>query len=237
MSTHQFEVFPYSIANKRSENQDVLWYGIYETPISHEQGILALISDGMGGLDKGAVASQTVGNLFEDFFQNSRTLDDNTLVDLIQYAHEQVCSIGRAGATISLLRACKGKYFIAHLGDSRVYRIPTQGSSAVQLTADHSAVAEALQKGIELTPKLIQRYKGKITRGLGMPATPNVDTYQGEYNSGDCFLLCSDGFWHNFDYNDSVLPELSQSGIEEATARAVEAGETDNISVLLIKAQ
>ena len=144
--------------------------------------------------------------------------------------------LGRAGATVSLLRACKGKYFIAHLGDSRVYRIPAQGGRAIQLTADHSAIAEALQQGIRLTPELIQRYQGKVTRGLGMPEKPDVATYQGTYNPGDSFLLCSDGFWHNFDYNGNVLPELSQTGVEEATARAVEAGETDNISVLLIKA-
>lgn len=236
MSTLQFEVFPHSITNKRAENQDVLWYGIYETPVTLSQGILAIVSDGMGGLDKGAAASQTMGNLCEDFFQNSTTLDDDILVELIEYAHERVRDLGRAGATVSLLRACKSKYFIAHLGDSRVYRIPAQGGRAIQLTADHSAIAEALQQGIRLTPELIQRYQGKVTRGLGMPEKPDVATYQGTYNPGDSFLLCSDGFWHNFDYNGNVLPELSQTGIEEATARAVDAGETDNISVLLIKA-
>ena len=119
-------------------------------------GIFAIF-DGLGGLKKGDKASGICKSIFEHWWNNKikvlPSLNDteiiNSINDILYYCNNEISIYGEEnninlGSTASILLIVKGKYYIAHVGDSRIYKYK---KGLEQLTEDHSLVALKVKKG------------------------------------------------------------------------------------------
>ena len=131
----------------------------------------------------------------------------------------------------------EGNAFIAHVGDSRAYRI--REGRIEQLTEDHSLVNEKIRAGL-LTPEQAKTHKLKniITRSLGYMEEVDIDLQVCALRRGDRFLLCSDGLSglvEAAEMGEAVLdfgPQVAARGLVEL---ACERGGDDNITVIILR--
>ena len=229
--------------------------------LAPELGLVA-VADGMGGFQRGDVASQLACNVVrEHLIANRATLDSyrahatdgartavqELLVDALQRACDQVYRAavaitgegGRMGTTFDVVVVLGTTAFLAHVGDGRVYL--QRGQEVHQLTADHSLVQERLRDGT-LTPEEARkaRYKNVITRALGVFPSVRVDTLQFELDVGDRLLLCSDGLHRYLGLRE--LGAVMAGALEDDTVtclvdQANGRGGRDNITAVLCLAQ
>lgn len=237
---------------KRSHNEDNFYR-------SDELGIY-LVADGMGGHAAGEVASSaavdSVTEFVNKFAQDSsltwpfgfdtRLSDEgNALITGIQLANHTLCKMQQEnpelngmGTTLAALRITGNQALIAHVGDSRVYRL-RDGSLEI-LTSDHSWVNEQLQKNIITHEEArTHRYRNVITRALGNRTELEIDVRLETIEEGDCFLLCSDGLsgmMEDSEMQDLILesPDCVRTMSNQLVARANEAGGHDNITVVIV---
>lgn len=181
----------------RPENQDAL--ALSETPL----GFLAVVCDGMGGGPGGATASTLaaktiVATLKECTPLMPRQQALKLAVDHAQTALENAMRSNPAlqgmGSTLVALLLSKESALIAHLGDSRCYRL-SRGRMAFR-TKDHSLVGELVQYG-SMTEEQARRSPtaNVITRGLGATSNHVAQIDEVPYRQGDRFVLCTDGVW------------------------------------------
>lgn len=228
------------VGRVRRNNEDALAFDA-------RRGI-AVLADGMGGLDAGEVASRiAVERIMELLGEGlvERSVDPQLLITrAVQAANLDVCTHGREkqvdmGTTVvAWLLTAEGQCFIAHVGDSRAYRM-RQGALK-RLTSDHSMVQQMIDDGIlGEAEALTAPNRNVITRALGLDVQVKVDVRSWVHMPGDLYLLCSDGL------TDLIPePEINQlldersgdlpAAARELVGRANEAGGHDNISVLLI---
>ena len=216
---------------KRKENQDNFWSAIFEVD-GVETGVLC-ICDGMGGLNNGKLASKIVVEAVRDHLLDNFDLD--SLTQVISNANSKILGIGgtdkqtRMGTTCSVVVCTGGRYYIYHVGDTRVYRI--NKGVFKKLTSDHSAIEKYGVKKHE-NFELWNKYKSMLTRCIGVKETVRVDTFEGTYDKGDIFFACSDGVWHYFDDNPMDLElVINLRGLFDACIRC---GETDNLTASLL---
>jgi protein phosphatase len=144
------------------------------------------------------------------------------------------------GTTLTALYIGADAISIAHVGDSRAYRI--RDGELERLTEDHSLVDELIREG-RLTPEEAVEHpqRSVITRALGPESAVDVDTLSVEARSGDVYLLCSDGLTTMVGEEEleAVLAgdgRLRDVG-EALIAAANEAGGRDNITVVLVRVE
>jgi protein phosphatase len=128
---------------------------------------------------------------------------------------------------------------VAHVGDSRLYRL--RGRELLQLTRDHSLLQEQIDAGI-IPPEQARVAKNKnlLTRALGVDPVVEAEIREHDAQSGDVFLLCSDGLTDMLDDNRIAATILEQGGDpDRCAARLVEltndAGGRDNVTVVLVR--
>ncbi|HEC12193.1 MAG TPA: Stp1/IreP family PP2C-type Ser/Thr phosphatase [Acidiferrobacteraceae bacterium] len=231
-----------------------------EDSIATEPSIgLAVLADGMGGHQAGEVASQIAVeavtekiNRYIDAREADSKEDENSdshiekLVQAVEDANTQILRIAEErpecrgmGATIVAAFFKDDRFSVAHLGDSRMYRL--RGDSLKQITDDHSLVQELVRQGM-LTPEEAQGSLNKnlITRALGIEDHVTPDINQGKIEEGDLYLLCSDGLTDVV--NDEQIRQTLHNAngeLEESASTLVnmanEAGGPDNISVILVR--
>jgi protein phosphatase len=170
---------------------------------------LYVVADGMGGHAAGEVASlmavQTVHDAFLEAGADStqpsgREYDPSRrLVWAVEQANQRIYSAGLEnpdlagmGTTVAAVWIHHDAAYVAHVGDSRVYRL--RGGTLDQVTVDHSLVNDYLSRGI-MTPDEAAAHPMKhvLIRALGTSPTVSVDVRRMALESGDLFLLCSDG--------------------------------------------
>ena len=237
------------IGRRRKENEDSFL-------LAPELGLVA-VADGMGGFERGDVASQLACEVLKESITGHRAVLDayrnapnpesrEAVLDLLQEAVQQACqqvhdaaaamaSGGRMGTTIDALIIIGNTAFIAHVGDGRIYLF--RGREIHQLTEDHTLVAEQLKEGV-ITPEQARHATNRsvITRALGAFAKVLVDTLHFELDVDDRLLLCSDGL-HRYIGPRELSFGLIE-GINENTATAMVAdansrGGRDNITVVV----
>ncbi len=222
---------------------------------------LFLVADGMGGHSTGHVASALASSSMQSFFDATETgplpfvLPEDVnllhgaarLVQGVRKANRDVFEVSSTrkenrgmGSTIVAIHFDGSDLHVAHVGDSRCYRI--RGENIEQITRDHSLINDALQLKPDLTQEELARLpKNVITRALGMKDAVKVDIQSVPVEPEDIFLLCSDGLTGMIN-NEQILEVFSlTSDLDEACelliAMANEAGGTDNISALLVRAE
>lgn len=166
---------------------------------------LLVVADGMGGHRGGAVASREALATIASIFTENSTLDPardpaSLLVRAIERANERVFSLARQdpelagmGTTVvAFLLDAEGRGAVAHVGDSRAYRL--RGGRLEALTSDHSVVAEMLQRGVLTAEEAaFHPRRNEILRSVGVLPDVEVELAAVEVAPGDWFLLCSDG--------------------------------------------
>jgi serine/threonine protein phosphatase PrpC len=203
------------------------------------------VADGMGGAQAGEVASRTAVELFSADLDDDLPSAEQRLARRVREANQRIYALSRAdsqragmGTTLTAVHVSGGEIAVAHVGDSRAYRL--RGGILVMLTEDHSLVAELVRQG-KLTEREADEHPQRsiITRALGPEPEVEVDTLTHRGQDGDVYLLCSDGLTSML--GQSKLREIlcSATSLEQAAreliAGANAAGGRDNITVVLFR--
>lgn len=240
------------VGRTRAHNEDAI--------LVDSQRRLVVLADGMGGYQAGEVASKLAVDVVREESADL-TLSDTDLgrVDpdtgiavamrqlrsAIEKANNRICSVARGkeelngmGTTIVAARFYDGRVGIAHVGDSRCYRL--RDGALEQLTRDHSYVQDQLEKGI-ITEEAARTspQKNLITRALGIDAIAEADVQEFRTRTGDVYLLCSDGL-SDLVADTAIEKTLLDAGLpsehtERLIASANANGGRDNISVIVVK--
>jgi serine/threonine protein phosphatase PrpC len=218
---------------------------------------LFIVADGMGGHACGEVASemavQTVNDHIhahigdgeqireEDYFQ----FITNLLKESISQAHRAIYDYSQKlpgretmGTTLSFLLFRKNKAYLAHIGDSRIYRL--RAGQMEKLTKDYTEAQELADIGvISEADAENHRLSHVLTRVLGVPDRGEADTQVLNLVDGDRFLITSDGLFRVLDMPavQAVLEmNLSVKGkCSSLLAQALEKGAPDNVSVIVVE--
>ena len=143
------------------------------------------------------------------------------------------------GTTVVALAFYDDRMSIAHVGDSRMYRM--RGGELQQVTSDHSLLQELIDRGF-YTPEEAKKSLNKnlVTRAMGIEMAVKPDLQEDVVQPGDLYLMCSDGLTDlvEDDVIHETLLEYSEN-LEDAARYLVEkanaAGGVDNISVILVR--
>jgi len=224
------------VGRQRNANEDALF----------EAGGTSLfaVADGMGGARAGEVAAKTAVDEIAGL-KGSEAIGERDLASVVEQANRRIHelsvgdeSLAGMGTTMTTLAVGDSEIAIAHVGDSRAYRL--RDGELEKLTHDHSLVDEMVRAG-RLTPEEAEVHPQRsiITRALGPEPEVEVERMTYPARSGDVYLICSDGL-------TTMVPEdgigailrarssLRQAG-EELVRAANEAGGRDNITVVLFR--
>ncbi|QDI92994.1 Stp1/IreP family PP2C-type Ser/Thr phosphatase [Salicibibacter halophilus] len=235
-------VFRTDVGNVRSHNEDAggLFYG--------EDMTLAVVADGMGGHRAGDVASEMVVEALRESWQNHPPQND---IDAIKdWLEKEIKRANRAvfskssdevafkgmGTTVIASVLYNDMMVVAHVGDSRAYRL--QSRTIEQVTSDHSLVNELVKKG-QLSRDEAENHprSNVLIRAIGTEEEIEVDVGAHDFSPHSVLLLCSDGLSDKLGEMDveakligvDSMAEAADALIQEALAR----GGEDNISVIL----
>lgn len=243
------------IGVKRQVNQDSVL--VKKMPTPQGPAALAVVCDGMGGLQYGEIASMSIISAFSQWADlvfsglAGGKIEDNVIrsqwIDLLRLEHERIGAFadtngGHTGSTVVALLVTQSRYYGLSIGDSRLYRLD-EGISL--LTQDHTLVAEEVRKG-NMTAQQAQSapMRSVLTRCVGVGSVPQPDLFFGTPKGGEIFLLCSDGFYGYSspeEWYAALLPngpppetEVVLHGIRQIIEANKLRGETDNLSAAAI---
>ena len=233
------------VGAKRSDNQD-------EAVMSPDMGFFG-VSDGMGGLEMGGLASSYVKEALPALVKKGISVFSGlsakqvakTLEEYVQLMSDQLFSQGntysyfRFGATFVGVLLFENKALFVNLGDSRAYLLPKYKRQEVQITEDMN-IAALLVKNGEMTKEQAAKSSAssRLTSFVGMPAPATPDSFIVDVKPGDRILLCSDGLYGMVpEYEMVRLMRSSRSPAkvcERLIASANRHGGRDNISAVYI---
>jgi protein phosphatase len=237
----------------RKENEDFLH-------IDNSNQVFA-VCDGMGGHQAGEVASMTASEMMKIAFSQFRDelLKDDALslekslpssgdilIKSIRLANRAIyqkalmdTEMHGMGTTVVALALEKDMLSIAHVGDSRAYRIDEK--NLTPLTTDHSWVAE-IQKRQNLSEEEASSMVGKniITRALGVREQVEVDYRMIKVKTGEKYLLCSDGlcgFADDEDIFNCLKPTVDNNDkiVNNLISMANDRGGSDNVTIIVLE--
>jgi protein phosphatase len=217
----------------REQNEDT--FGYRET--------LFVIADGMGGHQAGEVASaiavETVlaTEIGADPVMDLQKAVLNANEAILEEMAKNVDFSGM-GTTVAILLLNNDKAFVSHVGDSRIYQLI--GENLLQLTDDHSFVAELIKNGtITEEEAKIHPQRNVLTRALGTQGHLEFEVNSFSIHPGDKFLLCSDGLTSIVDEKNikEILMSKKEPQIiaDQLVEKANNNGGTDNITVIVIE--
>ncbi|MGB8644409.1 MAG: protein phosphatase 2C domain-containing protein [Anaerolineae bacterium] len=226
----------------RQDNQDAI--RLPDREHAGERGWLYAIADGMGGYANGRMASTlALEKLYAAFYEEPGRPVPQALrrgiesANLDIYKAAQQMGAGRMGTTVTAACLVGSTLHLAHVGDSRAYRIH-QGHAAC-LTNDHTTVGDLVRMKV-ISPDKIRTHaqRSVLTKavGLGLFVQPDVTTHT--IDEGDDLVLCSDGVWSVIEDDEFAAlasrtrsaHELSRALIDLALARETD----DNVSAIAI---
>jgi len=212
------------------------------SPEAYDRGVLLIVADGVGGARAGEEASRLAVEVTRRTFAEQWSPDVRyTLESAVAQANAAVYSRGREeaysgmGTTIVCAVLYRGRLYVAHVGDSRLYRL--RGDRLEQLTVDHSWVQDQVNRGV-LTEEQARNHPKRhvVSRSLGARATVEVEIGQFDLRDGDAILLCSDGLYEMVD-DRTIAGVMAQHSPSQACTRLIAlangAGGTDNITAVL----
>lgn len=230
----------------RSENQDA--FGKFPTESidsTAPKGQMFIVADGMGGHRGGREASAlAVDTIQQTYFSDPSDSIEESLRRGFQKANEVIYRHGRSnpllaamGTTCSTLVVHEHRAFVAHVGDSRIYRITRQ--NVKQLTKDHSQVAEMVRRR-ELSKEQAKKHPQRsiLYRALGVGPEVEVDIIPNlALRADEFYLLCSDGLYNNVEDQEMQKLVLSNPPAEACKAMvdlSNDRGGQDNITVQVV---
>lgn len=233
------------IGKARENNEDKYEFFIpTEEPALAARGSVFVVCDGMGGHEAGQIASELACKTFLYQYYHGSGSPETAARQAVLEANSQIYRMGQTipsrsgmGTTLTALILCQDKAVIAHVGDSRCYRL--LDGAFEMLTEDHTIVHEWVKQGtITEEQAKTHPYRNALHQALGVQASvePRIETY--ELTGAETFLLCSDGV--NEHIEDTELAQtLTEYGPSEAAwkliDRALANGGSDNATVLIAR--
>lgn len=194
-------------------NED--FYGVALPPEAYERGALLAIADGISATgDARSAAEMTVRSMLADFYATPADWSASRALDrLLESANDWLASENRRRpanggvvAALSVLVLHPTRYCIAHVGDTRVYRI--RGGVLEQITQDHT------------WPRRDMRHV--LKRAVGLDSHLVADFEEGDVQEGDTFVMLTDGVWDVLD-GDMLRSALLESHDAQAAAERLVA--------------
>jgi protein phosphatase len=222
---------------------------------------LYLVADGMGGHAAGEIASRIAVDSISEFILHTKEDDGtwphaydehlkrstNRLMAALKLANARVLEAMKKdarlrgmGTTVVACLADEDTMSVAHVGDSRAYLV--RAGALSRLTNDHSWVFEQVQAGM-LTPEEAEKHplRNVITRALGGALQVTPDAHEVTSQSGDVYLLCSDGLTGMVPEGEILRVVKDNTEDLEKACRVLidtanERGGLDNVTAILVKA-
>jgi len=218
---------------------------------------LYILCDGMGGHEKGEIASGMAVERLKRYFQDNwsdQLPTEETVRDAVRAANQSIYDVnqenarsgsGRMGTTLVMLLIQNTKAAIAHVGDSRIYRL-TRLRGLEQLTVDHEVGQREIRLGVDPIDAYARPDAYQLTQALGPRDEKyvNPDVLFLELNEDTLFVLCSDGLSDNdlleTHWQTHLAPLLSsranlEQGILQLRDLANEHNSHDNITAILVR--
>lgn len=221
-----------SAIGQRARNED--FHGA-AAPMDQQlatKGILLAVADGVGGNAGGREASEmTVRGVLSDYYATPETWSvadslNKVLAPLNTWVRSHAArqrDMAGMATTLSLIVLRGKRYTLAHVGDSRIYRL--RGDDIRQLTTDH----------VWDRPDM----RHVLKRAVGLDSQLQVDYADGELQAGDVFALVSDGVWEPVGqlgiHEVLVLYHKPQLAADELVRRALARGGQDNATALVVR--
>lgn len=221
---------------------------------------LVVLADGMGGYNAGEVASgmattvltTELRQLLEDHAPNAVDPQSGQKVALkmlqqqiakanttIYQAAQSQPQYAGMGTTLVVALFYDNKVMVAHIGDSRLYRM--RGNEFSQVSKDHSLLQEQVDAGMLTKEQAkLSSNKNLVTRALGIDPVVDAEIHEYDTRPGDIYLLCSDGLTDMVGDEDigMTLQALGANlnlAAQQLVQMANDSGGRDNISVILIR--
>jgi len=227
------------IGKVRRQNEDAAWF-------DEARGVYA-VADGMGGHLAGEVASQMAIDAIRSMAQENEIASISVLRDTVCNAHEAIArragenkNCSGMGTTLSVMWRGGHYMYVAHVGDSRIYRL--RGGKLERITQDHSLVEELLRARI-ITKEEARSHprRNVITRALGTPGENAPDMLAADMQPGDLWLLCTDGLCGMVS-DEEMMGALTQNAsvdeiADKLLSMALSAGGRDNVTLILCRSE
>jgi serine/threonine protein phosphatase PrpC len=218
---------------------------------------LFVVADGMGGHAGGEVASRLAVDTLRAWFAEGDDPDETwpradsswdrhemRLLVGIRRANEAVynaarrdCELRDMGTTLVAALIRDGRVYLAHVGDSRIYRV--RGGAIERLTRDHTVGETATRQGISMG-EIDHRIAEMLDRSIGTAPRVEVEMRSENMEPGDVLLLCTDGLWAPVSEEEIAAtlawpsrPEVIVAGL---IGRALEHGGPDNVTCVVVRA-
>lgn len=232
---------------KRQENEDSFLISTFQlgtdpvSPINVSEFdcsnpshvLIMVVGDGMGGLEKGKLASTTVIKSIQQEIATSK--GPNLIQAIMESSRALHSAYGKqAGTTVSALVISANQYISVHAGDSRIYHKSAATKEITLLSEDHTGRKAYSDQGIT-DESILRSVENKLTNAIGVIEEPELDILYGGFSKGDQFLIASDGFWHQFSDSMNTFKWYSTSGLSWALEKSRELGETDNATAIGVK--
>ena len=236
------------IGHARENNEDKFdFYEPDEEPLLAARGSVYLVCDGMGGHNAGQIASELAAKQFLHAYYHLGGTAQEAARHAILQAHHYIAEMASKipsrygmGTTLTALILKQDEGILAHVGDSRCYRL--REGAFEQLSRDHTLVAHLAAQGI-LTPEQAKYHpqRNVIRQAVGVadpsePLEPDIETFA--LQAGDLYLLCSDGLTDMVDDAEIeaiVREEPPTRAAWRLVDRALANGGRDNITVVLVR--
>lgn len=207
---------------------------------------LFAVADGMGGAQAGEVASHLAVECLGQGLGDGASTEER-LARVAHAANARIHELSRRdreragmGTTLTAVRVDDDDLAVAHVGDSRLYRV--RHGELERLTRDHTLVQALIDQGkLDEASAAVHPQRSVITRALGPEPAVEVDTQSVRLRDGDMFLLCSDGLTGMVDEETLGRIVSGSEGLREAGERLIDAanaaGGRDNITVVLFRVE
>jgi protein phosphatase len=233
----------------RDHNEDA-----YKLPADHDDSLLAkkgylyVLADGMGGHQKGEVASAvTIETVNSEYYATVTALEQDNPVDdiidalrsAIDTANDQVLDATEGGGTTVVAAVFHGNSLVAmNVGDSRAYIL--RDNELRLLTKDHSLVQRLVEMGkISEEEALSHPRRNVLYQALGQGSEIEIHIVSEQLQVNDIVILCSDGLWGEVPEPDikTVLNDAPSpmAAAKQLIERANASGGPDNITAIVIQ--
>lgn len=232
----------------RPNNEDFHGHFIPTTKlVSGKFGSLFVISDGVGGSAAGEVASaEAVNVLLQEYYfgAHSERIPDRlksafhyTAMHIYDLANSNNAAIQNMKCTLSALLIKHDKFFIAHVGDSKIFLL--RSNKMIQLTKDHSLVGKLERLGlISAEQARVHPNRHILLKSLGDQPIMLADFYSGAVLPNDIFCLITDGVLEHEteeELNLFLQNDSSEEGLKQIIAEMNQRGGYDNMTIMTVK--
>lgn len=241
----------------KTVNQDSLVVKIADTDIG--EVLMAVICDGLGGLQHGEIASANAVLAFEEWFCTTlpvliargiseqeietqwKKLMSQINTKIIGYGEEKHIKLG---TTITAVLFVEEHYYVIHVGDCRLYQL---SDSLKQLTQDQTFIAQQIElENMTIEEAQKDSRKNMLLQCVGINYNIHPDFFSGITSPDSIYLLCTDGFRHEitedeiFEYcnpDRNTDERMMNQNLKYLIDTVKDRQETDNISAIMIRSQ